>query len=203
VSEDKTPSPVDLQSEAERLLLRELSPPAVLVDEGGDIAQINGRTGKYVEPAAGKTSWNIHVMARQGLRAPIEGALRTAAAQSGPVELHAVPIDAGDENRRVDVGVRVVRQAGSLKGLRLIVFRDAPTRSWRRSRAAQADALELPRARGGAGVSGGARPRTRYCSRSTRSCSASSTTWRWRRATCATCSAAPASPPFSWTGTST
>jgi two-component system CheB/CheR fusion protein len=34
----------------------------------GDILYISGRTGKYLEPAAGKANWNIHAMARTGLR---------------------------------------------------------------------------------------------------------------------------------------
>ena len=30
----------------------------------GDIVYISGRTGKYLEPAAGKANWNFHAMVR-------------------------------------------------------------------------------------------------------------------------------------------
>jgi two-component system CheB/CheR fusion protein len=43
-------------------------PAAVLVNDKGDILYISGRTGKYLEPAAGKANWNIFAMAREGLR---------------------------------------------------------------------------------------------------------------------------------------
>jgi two-component system CheB/CheR fusion protein len=47
------PPPANLQSLADQLLLQSYSPPAVLVNEGGDIVYISGRTGRYLEPAAG------------------------------------------------------------------------------------------------------------------------------------------------------
>ncbi|MGB9082610.1 MAG: chemotaxis protein CheB, partial [Desulfuromonadaceae bacterium] len=47
---------VNLQSLADQLLLQHFSPPAVLVNDKGDILYISGRTGKYLEPAAGKAN---------------------------------------------------------------------------------------------------------------------------------------------------
>ena len=88
--EDLPPS--NLQALTDRLLLQELTPPAVLVNERGDILYINGRTGRYLEPAAGKANWNIHVMARDGLRAPLDEAMRQAMGHKGAVELTAVPV---------------------------------------------------------------------------------------------------------------
>jgi two-component system, chemotaxis family, CheB/CheR fusion protein len=73
-----TTYPPNLQALADDLLLRQFSPPAVLVNEAGDILYINGRTGRYLEPAAGKANWNIHVMARPGLRTQFAVALRAA-----------------------------------------------------------------------------------------------------------------------------
>ncbi len=58
----------NLQSLADQLLLQHFSPPAVLTNDKGDILYISGRTGKYLEPAAGKANWNIFAMAREGLR---------------------------------------------------------------------------------------------------------------------------------------
>jgi two-component system CheB/CheR fusion protein len=63
---------------ADQLLLQSHAPAAVLVNDGGDIVYISGRTGRYLEPAAGKANWNIHVMARPSIRAQLAVALRTA-----------------------------------------------------------------------------------------------------------------------------
>ena len=85
--------PANLQSLADQLLLQSFSPPAVLVNEGGDIVYISGRTGRYLEPAAGKANWNIHVMARPGIRAQLAVALRTALQEKTPVELRGLRLD--------------------------------------------------------------------------------------------------------------
>jgi two-component system CheB/CheR fusion protein len=36
-----------------------------MVNEDGDILYITGRTGKYLEPVAGKANWNVNAMARK------------------------------------------------------------------------------------------------------------------------------------------
>jgi hypothetical protein len=63
-----TTNMTNLQTQADKILLKNYSPAAVLVNAAGDIPYINGRTGKYLEPAAGKANWNIHVMAREPLQ---------------------------------------------------------------------------------------------------------------------------------------
>jgi two-component system, chemotaxis family, CheB/CheR fusion protein len=151
VAEDPTP-PANLQALADRLLLQELAPPAVLVNERGDIVYINGRTGRYLEPAAGKANWNIHVMAREGLRAPLAAALRLATGQKTAVELHAVPVDGNGQPHTVDISVRALDDPAGLKGMLLIAFRDAPaaparSRRRRSSSAHQALETELQHAR--------------------------------------------------------
>ena len=57
-------------------MLQRYSPPAVLTNDKGDILYVSGRTGKYLEPAAGKANWNIFAMAREGLRYELERAFQ-------------------------------------------------------------------------------------------------------------------------------
>jgi len=54
----------NIQSHVEQALLKKHSPAAVLLNPDGDILYIHGRTGAFLEPAAGKANWNIHAMAR-------------------------------------------------------------------------------------------------------------------------------------------
>jgi two-component system CheB/CheR fusion protein len=119
------------------LLLSQYSPPAVLVNEAGDILYVSGRTGRYLEPAAGRANWNIHVMLRPGLRAQIAAAMRTSVETRQPVELQGLSID-DDGGARVDVVVRAVQEPSSLSGTLLVVFRDAPSKSRARRRSAGA-----------------------------------------------------------------
>ena len=146
------PPPANLQSVADQLLLQSYSPPAVLVNEGGDIVYISGRTGRYLEPAAGKANWNIHVMARPSIRAQLAVALRTALLEKTSVELRGLRLD-DESTASVDITVQSVSQPRSLEGMAMIVFRDVPvaaSRRGRRSKSAEADTAvgeELTRSR--------------------------------------------------------
>ncbi len=123
-----TPPP-NLQTLADQLLLQTYSPAAVLVNDGGDIVYINGRTGRYLEPAAGKDNWNIHVMAVPAIRAQLAVALHTALQHKATVELHALRLD--DAPAAVDITVQPIVHPRALAGMAMIVFRDLPVEAAR------------------------------------------------------------------------
>lgn len=131
----------NLQSAADHLLLQVYSPAAAVLNRDADIVYISGRTGKYLEPAAGKANWNIHAMAREGLRTPLYSALKQSALQSEPVELNSVAVETGAGVQQVDVTVQALSEPPTLKGMTMVVFRDTPAaRQPRRSKRASARA---------------------------------------------------------------
>jgi len=111
----------------------------LLVNAGGDILYISGRTGRFLEPAAGKANWNIHVMLRPEIRAQILGAMRQALVERKPVELRGLQLDDGALGV-IDVTVRSIHEPNVLDGMVMIVFREpagpAPARPRRRRGAA-------------------------------------------------------------------
>lgn len=117
-------APDNLQTAAEQILLQAYAPAAVIVNKDGDITYISGRTGKYLEPAAGKVNWNFHAMIRDSLRAPIVAALRQLSTQTDPIQLHNLPIHNGDRTLRVDITVQALHEPAALQGMTMIVFRD-------------------------------------------------------------------------------
>jgi two-component system, chemotaxis family, CheB/CheR fusion protein len=119
------PSSSSLQAAADRLLLQVYAPAAVVLNRDADIVYISGRTGKYLEPAAGKANWNIHAMAREALRAPLALAIRKAAAEDAPINLHGLEVDTNGGSQRVDLTVQSLKEPASLRGLTMVVFRDA------------------------------------------------------------------------------
>jgi len=141
-----TPTPTaSLQSLADQLVLQRYAPPAVLVNDKGDIFYVSGRTGKYLEPAAGKANWNIFVMARESLRYELSAAFQKALRQKEAVALHGLMLGSGGlglgsgsepqtpNPRRqtpgpgtqfVDVTVQQIQEPGALHGLVMIVFTD-------------------------------------------------------------------------------
>ena len=131
VSSRKASSPANdnLQAAADHVLLQVYAPAAVVLNSDGDIAYISGRTGKYLEPAAGKANWNFHAMAREGLRAPIASALKQAWAGNDPVQLHALQVETPTGSLCVDVTVQALRAPLALEGMAMVVFRDRVPRS--------------------------------------------------------------------------
>jgi chemotaxis methyl-accepting protein methylase/PAS domain-containing protein len=113
-----------LQSLADQLLLSHFSPPAVLVNDQGDILYVSGRTGRFLEPAAGKANWNIIAMAREGLRFDLAGALQKARTKKGAVTVKGIKVGSGADARFVDVMVQEIEEPEQLGGMMLVVFSD-------------------------------------------------------------------------------
>ena len=118
---------VNLQSLADQLLLQHFSPPAVLVNNKGDILYISGRTGKYLEPAAGKANWNIFAMTREGLRFDLGGAFQKALRQKEAITVKGLNIGTGSGTQTVNITVQSIEEPEALQGMVMIVFTDVAT----------------------------------------------------------------------------
>lgn len=114
----------NLQLAADNLLLQQYAPAAVLVNGAGDLVYISGRTGKYLEPAAGKVNWNILAMAREGLRSELAVALPRAFQQGEVVVCRNLQVDAKGGGQAVDVTVHPIHEPDSLRGMAMVVFAD-------------------------------------------------------------------------------
>jgi two-component system, chemotaxis family, CheB/CheR fusion protein len=113
----------NLQSLADHVLLQTFSPAAVLVNAVGDILYISGRTGRYLEPAAGKANWNVHVMLRPALRSQVAMALRQALQEHQPVVLHGLPLD-GEAQRQLQITVQPLQEPKALADTVMLVFKE-------------------------------------------------------------------------------
>ena len=116
--------PESLQTLADQLVLHSYAPPAVITSAEGDIFYVSGRTGKYLEPAAGKANWNLFAMAREGLRYELTGAFKEALRKKESVTLHGLTVGTNGGKQQVNVTVRQIDEAGPLHGLIMIVFTD-------------------------------------------------------------------------------
>ena len=114
----------NLQTLAAQLLLDRYCPAAVLTNEQGDILYVSGRTGKYLEPAAGKANWNIHAMAREGLRNQLGSAFQTALRERRGARQVRVRLQHGESVQVVDVTIEPVREPQAMRGMVMIVFVD-------------------------------------------------------------------------------
>ncbi|MDZ7599736.1 MAG: PAS domain-containing protein [Desulfobacterales bacterium] len=102
-------------------------PAAVLTNDKGDILYISGRTGKYLEPAAGKANWNIFAMAREGLRYELNNAWQKALRQKTAASLKGVKVGTNGGVQAVDITVQPIAEPAALQGMVMIVFTDVAT----------------------------------------------------------------------------
>lgn len=109
----------------DQLIQQNFAPAAVLVNGDGDILYISGRTGRYLEPAAGKVNINIHAMARGGLREALIGVIRTALHQyPQPIQLDDVQVDVDGRPLLVNVTVQGIEKPEALRDRVLVVFQE-------------------------------------------------------------------------------
>ena len=141
------PAPASLQSVADQLVLGRYAPPTVLANTSGDIIYVSGRTGKYLEPAAGKANWNIFVMAREGLRYELTTAFQQSLRQKDPVRLEQLKVGTNGGTQIVDVTVQQLQEVGPLEGLVMIVFRDMGTPVTAAAAAGRRRPMPVPHAR--------------------------------------------------------
>ena len=114
----------NLQTLADQLLLQHFSPPAVLTNDKGDILYINGRTGKYLEPSAGKANWNIFAMAREGLRFELGSAFQKSARQKETFTVKGLKVGEGTGTQIVNITVQAIEEPEALRGMVMIIFND-------------------------------------------------------------------------------
>jgi two-component system CheB/CheR fusion protein len=112
-----------VQRLADDVLLQNFAPAAALVNVEGDIVYISGRTGKYLEPAAGKADWNILAMARKGLRLKLEGAFLKALAKPDRVILRGIEVEGG--SAYVDLTAQCLQEPEALRGMVMLAFAEA------------------------------------------------------------------------------
>lgn len=117
----------NLQTLADRLILQRYAPSVVMVNGKGDIVYISGRTGKYLEPAAGQANWNILAMVRPGLGHALSEAFGKAVRLQAPFTAHGAKVGTNGGTQSVDVTAHPIQEPDGLRGMVLILFTDVPT----------------------------------------------------------------------------
>ncbi|HMQ51704.1 MAG TPA: chemotaxis protein CheB [Anaerolineae bacterium] len=128
----KSDQTLGMRELTEKILLEEYAPPCVIIDERGDVLYFHGRTGKFLEPASGKASFNVLRMAREGLRMPLTAAIRKAINQKQDVIYERLEIQANDEIETVKLTVKPILKPISMRGLVLIIFEEAGSPPWQK-----------------------------------------------------------------------
>jgi two-component system CheB/CheR fusion protein len=101
-----------LRALMEEALLRQIAPASALVNAGGDMVYLHGRTGMYLEPTAGEAGiQNILKMAREGLRPALATALHQAVVSGQTSLAPNIRVKTNGHHTRVNVSVHPVATA--------------------------------------------------------------------------------------------
>lgn len=112
----------NIQTQIEHLLLKSHTPAAVMINADGDILYIHGRTGTFLEPAAGRANWNIHAMARDGLRYELADLIDRASRSEGLEMVRELLFKDGAQSLLVDMTAEVVREDAQAGHSLLVTF---------------------------------------------------------------------------------
>ena len=117
-------TPVDVQREADRLLLSKYVPSAVVVNDDLEILQSRGRTSRYLELPTGKASLNLLKMARPGLLYELRALIEQARKKSVPAASDEVSLEEGDRTIRLRLEVIPFRTPASDQHHFLVLFEE-------------------------------------------------------------------------------
>src|SRR5919202_317484 len=93
---EQLPNDMELQREADRIVLAQYAPAGVVVDTNLEILLFRGQTSPYLEPAPGRASLNLLRMAKVELRRELQTAIYEAREQKLSVKREGIEVREGD-----------------------------------------------------------------------------------------------------------
>jgi two-component system CheB/CheR fusion protein len=116
-------SALDVQKEADRIILSRYAPVGVVIDDAMTVLQFRGRTAPYLEPAPGMASLDLLRMLREGLLADVRSAINQAKSENTVATRTVRRIDS-DQSRQVQVEVIPFKIPPSGVRFFQVLFRD-------------------------------------------------------------------------------
>jgi two-component system CheB/CheR fusion protein len=124
--DDGTPvwNALDVQREADRIVLARYAPVGVVIDEAMTVVQFRGRTGIFLEPAPGMASLDLLRMLREGLLAEVRAAITEARTTSSAVAKEGLRVTENGSPRQVRVEVIPFKVPPANVRFFLVLFQD-------------------------------------------------------------------------------
>ncbi|MBL0216946.1 MAG: PAS domain-containing protein [Myxococcales bacterium] len=135
-----------LAEAAHQIIVDDLAPVTVVINDRGDLLYSSRRATRYLEPPVGKVNVNIYAMAREGLGRHLGIAIRKAIERRRRVMLPDVLVRGDRGTYRVDLTVVPMTEPASLRGLLLVAFSEVPVRAGTATKGKQPRATRTTRA---------------------------------------------------------
>ena len=131
-------TPIELQREADRLLLTRYVPAAVVVSADLELLQTRGHANRYLELPSGKASLNLLKMIRPGLLFEVQQAIDEASKSGEPVRRENLQVESNGDFHTVNIEILPFRAPPNGVHSYLVVFEDEGDRPVLRPAAAPA-----------------------------------------------------------------
>ena len=116
---------IDVQAEADRIVLKNHSPAGVVVNRAMEVVHFRGRTAPYLEPAPGKPSLNVLKLARNGLAIELRTLIGTAIKKDAPIQREGVSFNGNGHPRSLNLSVAPLGDKGpNGRNFFLVLFDD-------------------------------------------------------------------------------
>jgi two-component system CheB/CheR fusion protein len=114
----------DVQKAADCVVLGQFAPAGVIINSDLEVIRFRGRTGSYLEPAAGPPSLNILKMARDELVLGLRVAINRAKKEDMPVKKEGLRVGANGRAKFVNVHVVPLKGLSVQEHYFLVLFED-------------------------------------------------------------------------------
>jgi len=116
---------LDVQREADRLVLAKHGPAGAIIDDDMNIVQVRGHTAPYIELSPGEPTRNLLKMAREGLVAGLGKAIRTARQKNTAAKENGFRFEGSGQVKEVAIEAVPLRgSSSSKKRYFLLLFED-------------------------------------------------------------------------------
>ncbi len=113
---------VNLEEAARSTLLSVFAPPAIIVNDKGDILYIHGNTARFLTPAPGRPTLNIANMTREGLQFQMRAALLAAATNGQDAVYRSVLVKTNGDTEKIDLAVKLLPRTEGEEQLFMFMF---------------------------------------------------------------------------------
>jgi two-component system, chemotaxis family, CheB/CheR fusion protein len=118
------PAPFTVENEVEQLLINRFVAASIVVNDQMEIVQFQGKTGTYLEPAAGHPTFSLSKMAREGLLVDLRAALSAAKKTKAVVRKEGVQFQSEGKMREVDLEVLPLHGQAAQERYYVVVFQE-------------------------------------------------------------------------------
>jgi len=123
---ERTWNELEMQKEADRIVLEQYAPVGVIVDSDLEIVQFRGQTSPYLQLPSGRPSFNLLKIAKEELKIELRTAIHQAKKHGKVVIKEGIQIKENEQVKLVKIEVVPFNAPGSKESYFLIMFAHTP-----------------------------------------------------------------------------